>query len=117
MSELPADLPAPPVDVTALARPLGLLVPVRFDAGLWAFCQGGGADAGVALDAERVARYLLAGLVRALRRVDGAVPDLLPYRMALGTLELDLMARIDAQGITLAPSGRGARHLSRPASS
>lgn len=106
MSELPI-LPDPPADVTHLARPLGLLVPVRFDATLWAFCQAGAADAGVALDPERVARFLLAGLVRALRRVEGPSPALLTYRMALGTLDLSLVATLDPQGILLSPPGRG----------
>lgn len=101
MSEMPALPPAvlPVREVTLLARPLGLLVPVTFDGGLWAFCETGAADAGVALDSERVARYLLTGLVRALRRAGGSPPAVLPYRMALGALEISLAARIDASGI------------------
>lgn len=107
MSEMPAlpPLAAPAREVTQLARPLGLLVPVTFDAGLWAFCESGAADAGVALDAERVARFLLTGLVRALRRAGGSPPAVLPYRMALGVLEIGLAARMDAAGIHVSDVG------------
>ncbi len=119
MSEMPALPPmAPAREVTPLARPLGLLVPVTFDGGLWAFCESGAADAGVTLDAERVARYLLTGLVRALRRAgspcgwgpgaagEGAPPPaVLPYRMALGQLEIALAARIEAGRIHVSDVG------------
>lgn len=93
-----------PVEVTHLARPLGVLIPVHFEADLWAFCAAGAAGAGVALEPERVARYLLTGLVRALRRTGGA-PALLPYRMALGRLELSLVARVEQSGIRVADVG------------
>lgn len=107
MSELPTPPlhGAPPCEVTHLARPLGLLVPVTFSGTLWTFCVSGAAGAGVTLEAERVARYLLTGLVRALRRTGGCPPAVLPYRMALGRLELALAARVEADGIQVSDVG------------
>ena len=83
------------MDVTSLARSVGVLVPVSLSPALWAFCETGGEDAGLALSPERVARYLLTALVRALRRQPTPRPNaLLPIRVALGRLDLTLTARL-----------------------
>jgi hypothetical protein len=105
MSELPAPPPhsTPAADVTRLARPLGVLVPVAFAPELWAFCLAGAPGAAGPADPDRVARYLLTGLVRALRRAD-AFPASAPlrYRMALGPREIGLAAHVGTEGIYVA---------------
>ena len=109
MSDPPA--PAPPgVDVTPLARPLGVRLPVHFAPALWAFCAEGlaapgGGEPAAAADPERVARYLLTGLVRALRRAPPPAPARVPYTMALGRRELVLLARVGPAGIQVQLQG------------
>lgn len=90
--EIPLD-----IDMTGLARPMGILVPVTFASGLWSFCEARAPGAGVAMSPERVARYLLAGLVRALRRQKGPElpPQGLAFRLALGNLVLELVGTVE----------------------
>jgi hypothetical protein len=88
-------------DVTGWARSVGLLGRVSLAAPLWAYCEGGARGAGVALPPERVARYVLTGLVRALRRLQGAPPDVLPFTLVLGAHPLRLVARLEAGRIRL----------------